>query len=42
MSVYKSALLLITFLLLPALVNAQPKPGTLKLKPYAFENEKKE
>ena len=42
MSVYKSALLLITFLLLTALVNAQQKPGTLKLKPYAFENEKKE
>jgi len=39
MSSYKCVLLL---LLLTTTVCAQPKAGTLKIKPYTFENEKKE
>jgi pimeloyl-ACP methyl ester carboxylesterase len=35
-------LLLIVSLLLTASLNAQPKAGTLKIKPYTFENDKKE
>ena len=42
MSGYKCVLLLIVSLLLTASVNAQPKAGTLKIKPYTFENDKKE
>lgn len=40
MSVAKCVLLSILFLLITAPVNAQSKPGTLKLKPYTFENDK--
>lgn len=40
MSSYKSVFLLI--LISAATINAQPRAGTLKLKPYTFENEKKE
>lgn len=42
MSVYKSALILISVMLLSATINAQQRAGTLKLKPYTFENEKGE
>ena len=42
MSSYKCVLLLITVLISPATISAQPKAGTLKLKPYTFENEQKE
>src|SRR5215204_7665633 len=42
MSIAKCVLLLILFLLITASVNAQPRPGTLKLKPYTFENSKGE
>src|SRR5215204_2647097 len=42
MSIAKCVLLLLLFLLITAPVNAQPKPGTLKLKPYTFENDKGE
>ena len=41
MSSYKCVLLLISFLLVTTSVNAQ-KAGTLKLKPYTFENDHKE
>ena len=41
MSGYKCVLLLISFLLVTTSINAQ-KAGTLKLKPYTFENDKKE
>ena len=40
MSIYKCVLLTIASLLLAASVTAQPKPGTLKIKPYTFEAEK--
>ena len=42
MSSSKCVLLLISFLILIAPASAQPKAGTLKLKPYVFENNKKE
>lgn len=42
MSISKCVLLLITFLLFAATTGAQQKAGTLKLKPYTFENAKKE
>src|ERR1041384_1318805 len=42
MSSYKCVLLLMTVLISTATISAQPKAGTLKLKPYTFENEKKE
>ena len=42
MSVYRCVLLIIVSLLLITLVTAQPKAGNLKIKPYTFENEKKE
>jgi len=42
MSSYKCVLLLIAVLISAATISAQPKAGTLKLKPYIFENEKKE
>src|SRR5215510_11785865 len=39
MSSYKYVLLTI---FLVTTINAQPRPGTLNLKPYTFENDKKE
>ena len=42
MSSSKCVLLLIPFLLLTASGNAQQKAGSLNLKPYTFENERKE
>ena len=42
MSIYRCVLLTIASLLLTASVTAQPRPGTLKIKPYTFENDKKE
>ena len=42
MSSYKCVLLLLTFLFCVAPASSQQKAGTLKLKPYSFENEKKE
>jgi pimeloyl-ACP methyl ester carboxylesterase len=39
MSIYRCVFLLI---ISAATINAQPKAGTLKLKPYTFENDKKE
>src|SRR5215208_5696964 len=42
MSSYKCVWLTITFLFLTASISAQPKSGTLKIKPYTFENGKKE
>ena len=42
MSGYKCVLLLITILLSTATMSAQPKAGTLKIKPYTFENDQKE
>ena len=42
MSIYKCVLLLITFLLFTVPAGAQQKAGTLKLKPYTFENGKGE
>lgn len=42
MSISKCVLLTVLLLMLTALVNAQQKPGTLKIKPYTFENEKGE
>src|SRR5215204_3224449 len=42
MSSYKCIWLTIVFLPLSASINAQPKSGTLKIKPYTFENGKKE
>ena len=42
MSISKCVLLAILLLTLAALVNAQPKPGTLKITPYTFENDKGE
>ena len=42
MSSYKCVGLTIVLLLLPAAINAQPKAGTLKIKPYTFENGKGE
>ena len=42
MSIYRCVLLMIFFLLLTSAMNAQQKAGTLKLKPYTFENDKKE
>ena len=39
MSIYKCVLLL---LFLTTTICAQPKAGTLKIKPYVFENDKKE
>ena len=42
MSISKCVSLTILLLTLTASVNAQPKAGTLKLKPYTFENEKGE
>src|SRR5215213_92487 len=42
MSSYKCVWLAIIFLLLTAPINGQPKSGTLKIKPYTFENGKKE
>ena len=42
MSISKCVLLLIVLLMLTASANAQLKAGTLKLKPYTFENDKGE
>lgn len=42
MSIYKCVLLLITFLVCAATAAAQQKAGSLKLKPYTFENGQKE
>ena len=42
MSISKCVLLTILLLMLSASVSAQPKAGTLKIKPYTFENEKGE
>jgi pimeloyl-ACP methyl ester carboxylesterase len=42
MFVSKCVVLTILVLVLTASINAQPKPGTLKIKPYTFENEKGE
>lgn len=42
MSISKCVLLLLTFLLFALPVDAQQKAGTLKIKPYTFENDKKE
>ena len=39
MSIYKCVLLLI---ISAATISAQPKAGTVKIKPYTFENDKKE
>src|SRR5215212_3217327 len=42
MSSYKCVWLTITFLFLTASTSAQPKSGTIKIKPYTFENGRKE
>jgi len=42
MSIYKCVWLLVTCLLLASSADAQQKAGTLKLKPYTFENSQKE
>jgi pimeloyl-ACP methyl ester carboxylesterase len=42
MSSYKCVWLAIIFLLLAISISAQPKAGTLKIKPYTFENDKGE
>ena len=42
MSIYKCVWLLVTCLLLASAAGAQQKAGTLKLKPYTFENSQKE
>jgi pimeloyl-ACP methyl ester carboxylesterase len=42
MSSYKCVWLAIIFLLSTASISAQPKAGTLKIKPYTFENDKGE
>ena len=42
MSVYKCVLLMIVSILLTTTAIAQPKAGTLKIKPYTFENANKE
>jgi len=42
MSIYKCVWLLVTCLLLASSADAQQKSGTLKLKPYTFENSQKE
>ena len=42
MSIYKCVWLLVTCLLLASSTDAQQKAGTLKLKPYTFENSQKE
>jgi len=42
MSIYKCVWLLVTCLLLASSADAQQKAGTLKLKPYTFENANKE
>lgn len=42
MSISKCVFLVILLLMLTASVNAQPKAGSLKIKPYTFENEKGE
>jgi pimeloyl-ACP methyl ester carboxylesterase len=42
MSISKCVLILITFLLSSATAGAQQKAGTLKLKPYTFENAEKQ
>jgi len=42
MSISKCVLILTTLLLVTAQAGAQPKAGTLKFKPYTFENDKKE
>ena len=42
MSSYKCVLLFLAFLLFTVSAGAQQKAGTLKLKPYTFENDKKE
>ena len=42
MSSYKCVLLLVIILFFSAPISAQPKAGTLKLKPYTFENGQKE
>jgi len=42
MSISKCVLLLISFLILIVPASAQQKAGTLKIKPYVFENNKKE
>jgi pimeloyl-ACP methyl ester carboxylesterase len=39
---YRCVLLLVVSFLLTVSVSAQPKAGTLKVKPYTFENDKKE
>src|SRR4051812_2347718 len=42
MSSYRCVLLMITILMSGGAICAQPKAGTVKLKPYTFENDKKE
>ena len=42
MSISKCVLLTVLFLALAASIHAQPKAGTLKIKPYTFENDKGE
>lgn len=42
MSSYRCVLLILCSILLFAPINAQPKAGALKIKPYTFENDKKE
>ena len=42
MSVYRCVLFMIVSLLLTTFATAQPKAGSLKIKPYTFENDKKE
>ncbi|HEV8427270.1 MAG TPA: alpha/beta hydrolase [Pyrinomonadaceae bacterium] len=42
MSIYKCVIFMIVSMLLATSANAQPKAGTLKIKPYTFENDKKE
>src|SRR5918996_6168675 len=42
MSIWKCVLFMILLLTLVASANAQPKAGTLKIKPYTFENDKGE
>ena len=42
MSIYKCVWLLVTCLLLASSADAQQKAGTIKLKPYTFENSQKE
>ena len=42
MSIYRCVWLMLIFVLLNISINAQPKAGALKIKPYTFENDKDE